>query len=530
MKKSLTRPVFIFLLTIGVAVLIVTSWVRVIGSQELAAGLLQANPWYIIPSIAITLFYLLARFFRWQFLLRREGSRLPTRPSLAIYLASLVGIATPAYLGEFFLRSVLLRRKFKQPISRTIIPMLLERSLDFAALGVIGFFTASTWWGALAALAFGATALVIGGLVNILLPRITVSWGGFESLFSRQVIFQALGLSLLVWIPPTLLVYLSAASLGIDLSPLVGMNLYSLATLLGGITLAPAGFGVTGSILILLLEQSQVNISSSILAVTLVRTTSMAVVLVLGLIFLLQQWKPVSQGGSSDLHFDQIAADYRAQFSDHVWQHLFQKKGQKLRQALFDAGIYQGTGLDLGCGLGLQCQALSKESYSIFGIDMAFNLLRQARQVGVSAVQADALQLPYPDHSLDFVYTIGVLHHLPGADFQSRVAEEVSRILKPGGVFIVHETNPHNPLFRFYMGYLFPILRSIDEGTEYWITPETWLTFHSLRFVDLQYFTFIPDFLPQSITTRLLSIEKRLEGSRFRPFSVHYMAVLQKDG
>jgi len=48
--------------------------------------------------------------------------------------------------------------------------------------------------------------------------------------------------------------------------------------------------------------------------------------------------------------------------------------------------------------------------------------------------------------------------------------------------------------------------------------------------VDLQYFTFIPDFLPQPITTRLLSIEKRLEGSRFRPFSVHYMAVLQKDG
>jgi ubiquinone/menaquinone biosynthesis C-methylase UbiE/uncharacterized membrane protein YbhN (UPF0104 family) len=519
-----------FLLTIGVAVLIVISWVRVIGSQELATGLLQANPWYIFPSIVITLFYLLARFFRWQFLLRREGSRLPTRPSLAIYLASLVGIATPAYLGEFFLRSVLLRRKFKQPISRTIIPMLMERLLDFAALGVIGFFTASTWWGALVALAFGVIALAMGGLANILLPRIGYSWSGFESLFSRQVIFQALGISLAVWIPPTLLVNLSAASLGVELSPLVGMNIYSLATLLGGLTLAPAGFGVTGSILILLLEQSQVTIPSSILAVTLVRTTSMAVVLILGSIFLFQLWKPVSQAGSSDLHFDQIAADYRAQFSDHVWQHLFQKKGHKLRQALCDAGIRQGTGLDLGCGLGLQCQAISQESYSIFGIDMAFNLLRHARQIGVSAVQADALQLPYPDQSLDFVYTIGVLHHLPGADLQVRVIDEVSRILKPGGVFIIHETNPHNPLFRFYMGYLFPILRSIDEGTEYWITPETWQGLQSLRFVELQYFTFIPDFLPQTITARLLSLEKRLEGSRFRPFSVHYMAVLQKDG
>ncbi len=530
MKQSLTRPVFIFLLTIGIAVLIVTSWIRVIGSQELTAGLLQANPWYILPSIAITLFYLLARFFRWQFLLRREGIRLPTRPSLAIYLASLVGIATPAYIGEFFLRSVLLRRKFNQPISRTVIPMLLERLLDFAALGVIGFFTASNWWGALAALAFGVTAFVIGGLVNSLLPRIGYSWSGFEGLFSRQVIFQALGISLLVWIPPTLLVYFSATSLGIELSPFVGMNIYSLATLLGGITLAPAGFGVTGSILILLLEQSQVNISSSILAVTLVRTSSMAVVLILGSIFLLQQWKPVSQAGLSDLHFDQIAIDYRAQFSDHVWQHLFQKKSQKLHQALLDAGIRQGTGLDLGCGLGLQCQSLNKESYSIYGVDMAFNLLRHARQIGVSAVQADALQLPYPDHSLDFVYTIGVLHHLPGAEYQARVADEVSRILKPGGVFIVHETNPHNPLFRFYMGYLFPILRSIDEGTEYWINPEAWSGLQSLLLLDLQYFTFIPDFLPKTMTACLLSLENRLESSRFRPFSVHYMAVLQKGG
>jgi ubiquinone/menaquinone biosynthesis C-methylase UbiE len=344
------------------------------------------------------------------------------------------------------------------------------------------------------------------------------------------VLLQALGISLLVWIPPTLLVYLSAASLGIEFSPLVGMNMYSLATLLGGITLAPAGFGATGSILILLLEQSQVNISNSILAVTLVRTMSMAVVLVLGSVFLFRQWKPVSQVVSGDLHFDQIANDYRAQFSDHVWQHLFQKKDQKLRQALLEAGIRQGIGLDLGCGLGLQCQALSKESYSIYGIDMAFNLLRHARQLGVPAVQADALQLPYPDHSLDFVYTIGVLHHLPGADLQSRVADEVSRILKPGGLFIIHETNPHNPLFRFYMGYLFPILRSIDEGTEYWIKPETWKGLQSLHFVDLQYFTFIPDFLPQTITARLLGLEKRLESSRFRPFSVHYMAVLQKGG
>ena len=69
---------------------------------------------------------------------------------------------------------------------------------------------------------------------------------------------------------------------------------------------------------------------------------------------------------------------------------------------------------------------------------------------------------------------MGVLHHLPGPEAQARALGEVARVLRPGGRFMVHESNPKNPLFRFYMGYVFPVLKSIDEGTEHWIHPRHW--------------------------------------------------------
>jgi len=102
------------------------------------------------------------------------------------------------------------------------------------------------------------------------------------------------------------------------------------------------------------------------------------------------------------------------------------------------------------------------------------------------------------------------------------------RILRPGGRFIVQETNPRNPLFRLYMGYIFPLLKSIDQGTESWIEPEQWNGMEGLTILKLEYFTFLPDFLPDFLMKPLLPVQRLLEKSRFRSYSAHYMIVLEK--
>jgi len=157
-------------------------------------------------------------------------------------------------------------------------------------------------------------------------------------------------------------------------------------------------------------------------------------------------------------------------------------------------------------------------------------LLRHRRDPGSPVVAGDGLRLPFADASLDFVYAIGVLHHLPSRDAQAEASREIARVLKPGGLLLVHESNPRNPLFRFYMTYAFPILKSIDEGTEWWIDPRTWTRAAGMTLTTTRYFTFLPDFIPRILMGPATVIERWLERGPTARYSAHYLAVLRRDG
>jgi SAM-dependent methyltransferase len=173
--------------------------------------------------------------------------------------------------------------------------------------------------------------------------------------------------------------------------------------------------------------------------------------------------------------------------------------------------------------------ALAKRGYKVFGMEVAQRLAAQAHRAGASVTAGSALALPFADASLDFVYAVGVLHHLPDREAQQVAYREIARVLKPGGVFVVHETNTRNPLYRFYMGYVFPLLKKIDEGIEWWIEPDRWKAITGLRLKRVEHFTFMPDFVPAGLLKYFLAIDRRLEHSFLRPYSVHYMAVLERD-
>lgn len=503
---------------------VVGIWARFVGGPDLVAGVARLHPLYGLLLAGATGACVLLRFIRWQYLLRRLGIRIPTRRSLSIYLASLAGIATPAYLGES-IRSALIRRAFGVPVRVTLPAWIAERLLDFAALALITGAAATGSWLALGGLLLIAGLLVVSGgpAPEALMPHSGVA----ARLSSMRVLPGALGLSIAAWLPATLLVTLAAAGLDIEIPVVEGMRTFGAATVGGGISLMPAGMGATGSLAILQLDRLGVGLAEAVVIVSIVRLATAGITLAVGGVFLLVEVRAL-RAKSADVHFDDIADEYIDQFAPHIWDLLLERKTTLIASALPPAPG-AGTGLDLGCGLGRQCHALRERGFRVWGIDAAHNLVRQASATGVTAVTGSALELPYETGSLDFVYTVGVLHHLPGPAAQATAYAEVARVLKPGGTFIIHETNPRNPLFRLYMGYVFPMLRSIDEGIEHWIDPAHLNGIEGLERVRVEYFTFLPDFLPRPLLGIALGLEQWLERSRMRRYSVHYMAVLRKD-
>jgi SAM-dependent methyltransferase len=128
------------------------------------------------------------------------------------------------------------------------------------------------------------------------------------------------------------------------------------------------------------------------------------------------------------------------------------------------------------------------------------------------------------------VYAVNSVHHVPSRELQARLLDEVVRVLRPGGSFALCEINTENPLFRLYMGYVFPLLRRIDDGTELWMRPSSLPAVSGAAWsTDVSYQTFLPDFLPRRLVDVLDPVERRLEASRLRRWSAHFQAYLVKD-
>jgi len=78
------------------------------------------------------------------------------------------------------------------------------------------------------------------------------------------------------------------------------------------------------------------------------------------------------------------------------------------------------------------------------------------------------------------------------------------------------------------MGYIFPLLKTIDEGVERWVETEKWENIGNFSHIKTEYFTFLPDFIPKVLMKPLRKIENWLELGSISRYSVHYMAALRK--
>lgn len=105
--------------------------------------------------------------------------------------------------------------------------------------------------------------------------------------------------------------------------------------------------------------------------------------------------------------------------------------------------------LDIGCGHGFIHSYLTRENFEVFGIEMADEVLELARHANpdVSYSNHDGKTIPFQSNMFDITIAICVMHHVPPLQWHNFLIE-MKRVLKPGGIAVIFEHNPNNPLTR----------------------------------------------------------------------------------
>lgn len=118
-----------------------------------------------------------------------------------------------------------------------------------------------------------------------------------------------------------------------------------------------------------------------------------------------------------------------------------------LRQHLGDPARLEV--LDLGCGIGNYAGLLGDQVAGYCGVDVSGKCVEVARERHPRHAFADydGIRLPHATARFDAVFAVCVFHHIAPGD-RAAVLAEIRRVLKPGGLFVMFEHNPRNPLTR----------------------------------------------------------------------------------
>ncbi len=114
-----------------------------------------------------------------------------------------------------------------------------------------------------------------------------------------------------------------------------------------------------------------------------------------------------------------------------------------------------GIFLEIGCGRGAGACMLLEAFYpqAIHAMDLDEGMISEAtryltpvQREKINLYVGDTFHLPHRDASMDAVFGFGVLHHLP--DWRGGMTE-ITRVLKPGGIYFLEEFYPP-----FYLNFL----------------------------------------------------------------------------
>jgi ubiquinone/menaquinone biosynthesis C-methylase UbiE len=220
--------------------------------------------------------------------------------------------------------------------------------------------------------------------------------------------------------------------------------------------------------------------------------------------------------------FDNLAHSYANSYSDGSRvSHFFNVRMRRVEELL--AGAATGSKvLEVGCGPGLMVDYFLQRRADYQGVDLSSGMIAECRAKFKGLPTAnfsvgDVQQLDYPDSSFDIVLCLGVLEYVPS---ESQAVQEIARVLKPEGTFILSALNKWSP-FNVWDRLVYRRLARLGSGP---IVQEYHTEGHyrkllptfGLEIVDISYFDFslVVHPLDYKLPEISLRLSERLESLR----------------
>lgn len=158
--------------------------------------------------------------------------------------------------------------------------------------------------------------------------------------------------------------------------------------------------------------------------------------------------------------FDKFAEEYQALHQDNI-----KLSGEgvdffyeyKIKDLAYEARTAKLTGclniLDFGAGVGNTipyfCDYFTSSKITCLDVSSkSLSIAEKRFPKSAEFVIFDGNIIPLGDEEFDIVFSACVFHHIPH-DQHDRLLKELYRVLRPGGVLVIFEHNPLNPLTQY---------------------------------------------------------------------------------
>jgi SAM-dependent methyltransferase len=122
--------------------------------------------------------------------------------------------------------------------------------------------------------------------------------------------------------------------------------------------------------------------------------------------------------------------------------------------------------LDIGAGLGESSVYFALQGASVTTVDISPQMVETALNLGrkfgvkLEGIISSAESLNLPPESYDIVYVANTIHHVHD---RAALFQQISRTLKPGGMFFSYDPLAYNPIINVYRG-MATAVRTPDEA------------------------------------------------------------------